>query len=111
MAEPTRWMLERMQEDMSRRGFMAACGKVVAALGMATMGVAVWSRTAHAFCCPDGDCGAGCPGAGAPGCPANCPPHASPSECCENGVKQVCYHCRCSGGSQCNCQYATTISC
>jgi len=111
MATLTNWALDWAERRMSRRGFLAACGKVTLAAGAAMAGLAVLPEKAHAFCCPGSSC-TGCPGGATPGCPTGCIQAAPVGQCCENNVVQHCYPCDCgSGGIDCFCQYATVTAC
>jgi len=104
-------ILDRVDKGYSRRGFMAACGRLVVGIGAVMTGVASLPERAWGqggFCCPGSQCQETCPGA--PGCPAVCTPDPSSTRCCAGGVEQLCISCSCPSGT-CFCQYATPNGC
>lgn len=114
----TNWIGERQ----SRRGFLARCGKMSLALGMAMAGADRMALTAHAQCCLGLLCdsiGSNCPpltpvqcGPIANGCPAGCMNGGAPSACCDvaTNICNFCYNCNC-GGIACECECATNVVC
>jgi hypothetical protein len=109
------WMGERQ----SRRGFLAWCGKLSLALGLAMAGADRLVLTARAACCAGTPCGAGCPFVGpqycgytTAGCPLGCTYIGVSGPCCDTGTGtcHFCYNCNCFTGA-CVCECDTTISC
>jgi len=103
LAEKAVTMVERR---LSRRGFLATCGKLTLGLGMAVLGVAGTARRAEAVCCPSPSCDTSisypCPPGGA-GCPSGCASFGIPPECCDGDVLHRCHQCIC-GGATCYCE-------
>src|SRR5512139_2258484 len=75
-----------MERRLSRRGFLAACGKVGLAIGAALAGVHLTARRTFAGkCCSGVPCLApyNCPPT--PGCPPGTSVHGTPYVCCDSG--------------------------
>jgi hypothetical protein len=118
MSEVTRKLIDRTGRNMSRRGFMALAGKVVAALGVGMAGAGWWNvREAWAgMCCTGLPFCVNCPPTG--GCPApTCTAVGSPTVCCDTGyigatdTIHQCQVCDCQGVGNCLCEYDTGNSC
>jgi len=111
-----RGVTDAVGRRLSRRGFMAICGKLTLALGLAMLGVNRQPYTARAqsYCCTYGV------GWCTDGAPADCPPNPScpggcwqigpPTSCCYGGRVVQCYECICDGVA-CHCGYATSTPC
>jgi len=105
----TETVLDWTEKGLSRRGFMATCGKVAIGLGAAMIGIASLPERARAACCPLQAC-SGCPSSATPGCPAACIQEPPIGRCCESGFEHYCYLCTC-GGQACNCEYTQPAPC
>lgn len=99
-----------VQRRLSRRGFLALCGRLAAGLGLGMLGVAATSRTALADCCPSPTCNAHTHPCPTSGCPTTCLPLGS-SQCCDaSGFYHICSRCSC-GGITCYCEEPTHDPC
>jgi hypothetical protein len=94
-----------VESRLSRRGFLATCGKLTLGLGLAMLGLAHGTRSALAACCPGISCDTAhshpCPPGGA-GCPTGCGT-LDHTECCDSGALHRCWNCDCSG-VRCTCE-------
>jgi hypothetical protein len=102
-----------VESRLSRRGFLATCGKLTLGLGMAMLGLAYGTRSALAACCPGISCDSAhshpCPPGGA-GCPTGCS-QGNPTQCCDvGGFWHICWPCICNGAS-CHCEEPTGEPC
>ena len=112
MSKLARKATEWAEHRQSRRGFLATCGKVTLALGLAIAGLSGMKRTAFAACCPSPNCNTShsypCPPG--PGCPAGCQ-QGFPTQCCDaSGFWHNCWPCTC-GGVDCYCEEITPDPC
>jgi hypothetical protein len=101
-----------VERRLSRRGFLATCGKLTLGLGLAMAGVANRAWPALAACCPGIACDTAhshpCPPGGA-GCPTGCG-YLGRAECCDSGVLHRCWNCDCSG-VPCTCEETVGTPC
>lgn len=107
MSEIGHWVGATTQKHLSRRGFLAACGKVTLGLGMAMGAGALAPRPAHALCCAGTPCPGCSPTPSGNGCPSGCSA-VGQTNCCDTGgtgTKHVCYLCFCGGPGNCHCEY------
>jgi len=100
-----------VQGRLSRRGFLALCGKLTLALGTAMLGMAGTAREALGVCCPTPSCDTAhtypCP-------PTRCPIGCSTmnfTECCDtSNFWHICWTCLC-GSVTCYCEEDTLSPC
>lgn len=100
---------------MSRRGFMAKMGRVVAGIGIAMVGGAALPKRAYADqCCPNPLCGS-CPNGGCNN--VVCIAVGSPTICCDaSSVTSTytihqCQLCNCAVFGNCYCELDTGTPC
>jgi hypothetical protein len=114
MSDLAEKLVESIQREQSRRGFLAMCGKAMLLLGGAMAGIRLEPRPAYAGCCVGPTCdsvGYGCPAG--PGCPPPCGPGGVPNLCCDRGgtgTTHQCWQCTC-GGALCVCEYDLGTRC
>ena len=107
LAEKAVTMVERR---LSRRGFLATCGKLTLGLGMAVLGVAGTSRSVMAACCPPPTCDTHTHPCPPSGCPSICT-RLDSSQCCDaSNYWHICWKCLCSGIT-CYCEEPTVDPC
>jgi len=100
-----------VQGRLSRRGFLALCGKLTLALGTAMLGVAGTAREVLGACCPTPSCDTAytypCP-------PTHCPTGCqtgNPTQCCDASNRwHICWPCICPG-VVCYCEEVTPDPC
>ena len=121
MSDLTEKELSWLEKRQSRRGFVALCGKVVTALGLAMAGAHGMPRRVFAGLCCTGTpkCGTGpfgpCTGGGAT-CPVGCTGGAT-HVCCDQGyvgatnTVHQCLECSCGGLGTCWCEFDTGVPC
>lgn len=101
-----------VERRLSRRGFLATCGKLTLGLGMAMLGISHSTRMVFGACCP----GPSCDSAHTHPCPHSlpyCPPGCSTlryTDCCDAGTLHRCFECYCAGVT-CYCEETLGIDC
>jgi hypothetical protein len=105
---------DHMQKGLSRRGFLAFAGKVVAVTGMVMVGADRLALTvgAQSGCCPTPRC-SGCPTTPPAACPSGCVAIGQ-NYCCDTGGTNTCHSCvscLCSGIPNCVCELDLGTAC
>lgn len=104
-----------VQRRQSRRRFLATCGKVAIALGLALARAHVAPRRAYAGACCNGPPCMGCPPT--PGCPPTTTVYGVPYVCCDTGYAGAtdtlhqCWVCDTGITGLCECEYDTGQGC